>query len=286
MLFDGNEPLFPLTPEKINALVREGYIEFPDITQREIRDRSKGDVLSKSLVILQTGWFVVQCMARGVEHLPITELELVTVAFATLNFVTYLFWWNKPLNVERPFRVLLKKPMADRQTGHGERREDITDWVVWILSVVTGDEDDAVDLTMEERVPTFYAGVLSNRQRILAAFGAAIIAMIFGGIHCIAWSFTFPTLVERLLWRVSSIAITGVPFFYVALFVLFSIFDHFRVDPSEQMREIIFISMFPSTLLFYVVARLMLLAQAFVTLRSLPSGVFQTVHWTNSIPHL
>ena len=122
MLYDGEIPLHPLTPEKINDLVGEGYIDFPDITQKEIKDRSKGDVLSKSLVILQTGWFVVQCIARAIEHLPVTELELVTVAFATLNFVTYVFWWNKPLNVQQSFRVLIKKPIVDRQNRPRERQ--------------------------------------------------------------------------------------------------------------------------------------------------------------------
>jgi len=122
MLYDGEIPLHPLTPEKINDLVGEGYIDFPDITEKEIKDRSKGDVLSKSLVILQTGWFVVQCIARAIEHLPVTELELVTVAFATLNFVTYVFWWNKPLNVQQSFRVLIKKPIVDRQNRPRERQ--------------------------------------------------------------------------------------------------------------------------------------------------------------------
>jgi hypothetical protein len=36
-----------------------------DITEKEIKDRSKGDILSKGFAILQTGWFVLQCIARG-----------------------------------------------------------------------------------------------------------------------------------------------------------------------------------------------------------------------------
>ncbi|KAI9459826.1 hypothetical protein F5148DRAFT_961686, partial [Russula earlei] len=51
----------------------------------------------KSLVVLQTGWFVTQCIARGAQDPSITELELVTVAFASLNFVMCLLWWDKPL---------------------------------------------------------------------------------------------------------------------------------------------------------------------------------------------
>ncbi|KAI9451575.1 hypothetical protein F5148DRAFT_961409, partial [Russula earlei] len=63
-------------------------------TKAEIKDRSKGEIVSKLLIILQTSWFVMQCIAQGVQGLPITELELVMVAFATLKFVMYLLWWD------------------------------------------------------------------------------------------------------------------------------------------------------------------------------------------------
>jgi len=284
VLYDGETPLHPLIPEKINDLVSGGHIDFPDITEKEIKDRSKGDVLSKSLVILQTGWFIVQCIARAVDHLPVTELELVTVAFATLNFVTYVFWWNKPLNVKQPYRVLLKKPVGDGQNRPREREMGIVRWVVWISSVVLGDEDGRVDLTTEKRVPTFYAGDLTTRQRNLSASGAGVIAMIFGGIHCIAWSFSFPTLAEKILWRVSSIAIIGVPFYFLVLFGLFGIFEYFDIDITDVMAAILVVTMLLA-LPLYVAARLVLLVQAFTTLRSLPSEAFQTVHWTTFIPH-
>ncbi|KAI9464834.1 hypothetical protein F5148DRAFT_947914, partial [Russula earlei] len=78
---------------------------FPRVAKEEIEDKSKGDVISKTLVILQTGRFVVQCIARGVQGLPVTDRELVTVAFATLNFVMCMVWWGKPLNVQRGVRV-------------------------------------------------------------------------------------------------------------------------------------------------------------------------------------
>ncbi|TFK58018.1 hypothetical protein BDN72DRAFT_744767, partial [Pluteus cervinus] len=71
-------------------------LQFP---QKQVQDRSKGDFLSKGLVALQTSWFVLECIARFQQHLPITELEVVTLAFAVLNIITYGFWWDKPLNV-------------------------------------------------------------------------------------------------------------------------------------------------------------------------------------------
>jgi hypothetical protein len=101
MAYEGNRPIRVLLPEQLESYSLTGNGNFPRISKAEIEDRSKGDAISKGFVILQTGWFVTQCIARGVQGLPITELELVTVAFAALNFVVYILWWDKSLNVQR-----------------------------------------------------------------------------------------------------------------------------------------------------------------------------------------
>ena len=69
------------------------------LTEAEIKDKGKSDWLAKSLVLLQTSWFMMQCIAQAIEHLPVTHLEIMTLAYAAMNFVIYIFWWNKPLNV-------------------------------------------------------------------------------------------------------------------------------------------------------------------------------------------
>ena len=76
-----------------------------NISEEEIKDRGKADVLAKGLALLQTSWFILQCISRRIEGLPTTSLEIATIAFAALNFTTYIFWWNKPLNVGCPVRV-------------------------------------------------------------------------------------------------------------------------------------------------------------------------------------
>ena len=40
----------------------------------------------------------------------------MTLAYAAMNFVIYIFWWNKPLNVSRPVRVFPKS--EPRETQH------------------------------------------------------------------------------------------------------------------------------------------------------------------------
>ncbi len=83
-------------------------MDIPEITAVEIEDRSKGDALWKIIAILQTTWFIIQCIARGQQRLALTELELVTLALASLNEVTFAIWWHKPLGVQEPIKIYLR----------------------------------------------------------------------------------------------------------------------------------------------------------------------------------
>ncbi|KAF8656115.1 hypothetical protein AX16_002753 [Volvariella volvacea WC 439] len=77
-------------------------IRMPLISEEEIQDKAKGDFLSKLVVVMQTSWFIFQCFACYTQGLVVTELELVTLAFATINIITYILWWNKPLSAAYP----------------------------------------------------------------------------------------------------------------------------------------------------------------------------------------
>jgi len=108
-----------LSAQRFRELESSGLIEFPTITKREIQDRSKGDGLSKIIAAFQTSWFVLQCIVRGAQGLAITELELVTLALASLNVVTLWFWRDKPLDVRVQVPVKLRPEFED-QTGPTE----------------------------------------------------------------------------------------------------------------------------------------------------------------------
>ncbi|TFK60457.1 hypothetical protein BDN72DRAFT_726550, partial [Pluteus cervinus] len=99
---EGNKQV--IFPSTLIQFMKEGRINLKGLrlSKDDINDRSKGDLLSKGFVILQTTWFVLECITRWATHLPLTELEVVTLAYATLNIVTYGFWLHKPLNVNRP----------------------------------------------------------------------------------------------------------------------------------------------------------------------------------------
>jgi len=242
MEYDGNRPIRVLLPDQLESYSLTGNGDFPRISKADIEDKSKGDAISKALVVLQTSWFVTQCIARGVQGLPITELEIVTVAFSAFNFVIYLIWWDKPLNVRRGVRVYKKRttehPVDD---GHVEVAPGI--WVVlqdalsdlaaavvhgptpslgdempWLFRVVIWCftkpyqiilGPDATTESDGKRVNSFYPSDWDDTGSATSVVLA--VASGFGGIHCIGWSFAFPASTEQTLWHVSSIMITVVP---------------------------------------------------------------------------
>jgi hypothetical protein len=94
---------------ELESLSEGGKIEWPLITEAEIQDRSKGDYLSKAIVLVQTSWFIAQCIVRAVYRLEVTELEVATLAYAVLTGFTYYLWWKKPLDVRCSIPVYLLK---------------------------------------------------------------------------------------------------------------------------------------------------------------------------------
>jgi len=57
---------------------------------------------------LQAIWFCVQCILRGFQGLPITLLELNTLAHSICALVVYVLWWRKPLDVDRPYCIPIR----------------------------------------------------------------------------------------------------------------------------------------------------------------------------------
>ena len=80
-------------------------IDFSTITEGVIRDKSKGDGIGKTLVLLQASWFVAQCIDRAMRHLPVTRVEMATLGHTAFMSSIYVFWWNKPVDVRYPITL-------------------------------------------------------------------------------------------------------------------------------------------------------------------------------------
>jgi hypothetical protein len=101
---------FTITPRGILVLAELDLI--PDIPLKRITVRSRADQLAKALVCFQAAWMVVQTIARRFAGLPITLLELNTLAHVMCAVILYVAWWDKPQNVNEPLEIHLEPSVA------------------------------------------------------------------------------------------------------------------------------------------------------------------------------
>lgn len=123
---EANE-LYFVTRGGIQLLLKEsgtGREEVPNISEEEIRSKSRANGVAKSLVCIQTLWFITQCITRCklnrqnfqpavpivmltdtralAQHIPISLLELNTFGHAVCALMIYFLWWDKPFDVDYP----------------------------------------------------------------------------------------------------------------------------------------------------------------------------------------
>jgi hypothetical protein len=79
--------------------------------KKKLEDKGKAGALVKTLAILQILWLVIQCGARLAQHLPLTTLEISTLAYVPCTILIYYLWWDKPYEINTPtyLNITLKK---------------------------------------------------------------------------------------------------------------------------------------------------------------------------------
>ncbi|KDQ58857.1 hypothetical protein JAAARDRAFT_715045 [Jaapia argillacea MUCL 33604] len=281
-------------------------IEFPQITEGEIQDKSKAGTISNLLIILQTSWFVLQCLARWYQHLAVTELEIITLAFTVVNFLTYFLWWSKPADVcyPHPIRSIVDTTdddsEGDEEMGNDdsesdeEMGNDNAEHDEEMGNVAGRDPRDnsgfvswSSQMWQQTRVPTFYAGAFSDQEKVIIPCVFALVATGFGAIHFLAWSLQFPSLSQQRVWRYSAVIITATPCCEITCAIALQALQDikgmylWRVLLSAATGIIS-----ASATGTYLVLRVYLLYLSVTSLRSLPPGAYEAVDWTKFIPHV
>jgi hypothetical protein len=148
-------------------------------------------------------------------------------------------------------------------------------------------------------VPAFYSP--ETNASLLSFFVIfPIFGLVFGGLHCLCWNFAYPSQAERAIWRAASLAIT-VPFL-ASVLLIFSLTTIYLtieslIDVNDGimgkltgiiMDTIRYTGFVLGCLLafIYVLARIILLVEALVLLRSQPADAFRDVDWTKILPHV
>ena len=314
MLYDNGVPTQVLGIQDLERLESEEKIDWPSILAQDIEDKSKGDFVSKGFAVLQTTWFIVRCIARGVVRLNLTQLELVTLAFAVLNVVLYTLWWHKPLGVVRPIPVHLRHPTISGTSleppsspssqrfpafacspAHLCTKLQIIGWFALMclfnMFRIIGSSifdmwgcDTLPDNPTQLSVPTFYAPASAGNREYASGIGF-LVSLLFGGIHCVAWSFGFPSVPEEYLWKISAVAITVIP---LTLFLQGLIFLMFGTPESTTLSALYLFIFIKAWFLIvgYCTSRIALLVLPLLALHSLPPESLLDIQWISYIPHI
>ncbi|KAG2040481.1 hypothetical protein BDR03DRAFT_948893 [Suillus americanus] len=280
MLYVDKTPYHTLQPDEVLKLIRAGCIDAPTITAKRIHDKSKGNAISKGLVMLQMTWFIMQLITRAIYHLETTQLEVGTLAFAVLNFLTYAAWWNKPLDVQCPYPVYWKSAESRPEDHINIPEMGALTWFQNLLYDLVGISD--IPTSRKLRVPTFDGSIeLKDSDGSVLWIAAFLMASMFGGIHCMAWFFAFPTYQDQVLWRMSAVAITCTP--WSGLYVVSIVMMVSHASITEPINGLIMLIICP---MVYIIGRAVLLVLMFTTLRNLPPDAYTAVLWTSLMPHL
>ena len=267
----------------------EGTIEIPTITEGEIRDKSKGDDIAKTITLVQTLWFAIQAANRVAQGLTVTEFELTTLGHVVLNIFIFWCWWKKPLNVDYSVDLPPKRDEkgVDATPGEGDEQP-----VEPSEMHATSNGKDAesqwpvpgLPLAIRTRMGAYIWDVITDGNSLKRSWRGffliicfSIISGIFGAVHCIAWNSVFPSHVYRTIWRVSALIVTVIPGIICTLYILGS---------ESEVRDTLRSPLVVPLLVVYSLARMCLLVIALIALRTLPYKAYVVPSWSRYIPHI
>lgn len=267
------------------TLMRTGLIkQLPRISEDEIKDRSKEDLVVKLLALGQVLWLFIQLIDRKVSGLPSTQLEIAVLSFAVCTFLTYLLWLRKPKDIKIPTEVLTTRRLS---------REDRCR-LLWLNSYGFF-ENSLLETGTHKPSPTIPNDIYNREAQLFRInipdptdpdltrgwgmtyedAGFTLGAVVFGACHCIAWNFDFPTPIEQTLWRATSVFTAAImPLYYLGWYGLAVL--HFSGKATVILASI--------TYTLYIICRLYIIAEVFRSLFYLPPEAFLAT-WSSLVPH-
>ncbi|OGM41833.1 hypothetical protein ABOM_009649 [Aspergillus bombycis] len=300
---------------KIRRLIQDGTLQKHHFDQSVIEDKGNANTISKLLVAVQISWMVIQAVGRKLSGLPVTLLEAHVLIQILYSIVAYCCWWAKPLDINRPIPLpldsadLMGHDLTQPTTNHARDLPFFTEyyehggWVYMFFRAA-------------------YSVLKYLRRRI--ELWASILAITNGGLHLCVWNNYFPTPAERIIWRMSGIGLGIFPTivyfvmswneefdsFFIKMWyrmrfekrsrvgmmlrswsMLWELYHESVYDHSSNRRVPIWLRYFLLgvsiiAMILYVACIFFLTIEAFISMRSLPSGAYRQPRWTGIFPHV
>jgi len=113
------------------------------------------------------------------------------------------------------------------------------------------------------------------------------LSIIYGGLHLLAWTYHFPSEVESIMWLSSCmLAIAYIP--KIMGFVVLTARISANMPKTKRAKPLRWLLSFLGMLftIIYFASRIFIVAESFISLRSVPIGAYLMPRWLNMIPHL
>jgi hypothetical protein len=268
--------LWVLNTQQLFLARKFGIIKcLPRVSMEEIDDKNKGDSAVKLLALFEAAWLILQLIVREVRHLPSTQLEIMTLAFAGSTFVIYILLWYKPQDAMVPIYITADNDPTRKQLQDIAQKRSANTFgfqfskgraPFWI-------PDNSVHGT----------GHLYRDFYLDLGVGAG--AVLFGALHLLSWNQHFPTPTERLIWRVCLCLAVGIPPLFLVMSWTTIRITHLKLRWAFWCNVFVLLLAYILLPLVYILARGFVLVEVFRTLAFLPAETFVAT-FTAEIPHL
>jgi hypothetical protein len=172
---------------------------------------------------------------------------------------------------------------------------------------------DTSNITLKAEISDWSQAIKGSKwcSAQVLTIGGTILSLIYAGCHATAWNSHFPSFTERYLWRGACIVIAaGGPTFlvsnaihhivkakdYALNYYFFRELRKSHPFPCGLPRYIFYrlpkymhmvVDCFRyACMILYTLARIFIIVEAFISIRSLPAGAYDSVDWIEMLPHV
>ena len=154
------------------------------------------------------------------------------------------------------------------------------------LAPVPNDSVHKAEMRNTETIVNVVRAIGNNGESLLLSLGLILGGTVFGGLHCLAWDFHFPTPYESTIWKVCAVLTSVLPLLSIVPACLWM-----RLNPwgnasraPRAVRVTIGASIVLIFLVLYVLARLFLMVECFRSLLFFPTEALIDT-WSGSLLH-
>ena len=238
------------------------------VKDADINDHAKSNILAKFIACGQAIWLVTQVLTRLYQHQAVSLLEVSTTAYAACALTAYIAWWKKPQNAILP--VMIPCTAEEFPDGNIEG------------SMYHGEKDLGEYFWAGQH----WLGQREGEEGGVFSVVLVVCSVVFGAIHLASWNIKLPSNIEQWLWRTSALYCCTVIYIVTLVACLSSIckqmFSISKFTDAEIDHYILAFILGP----LYVIMRLFMIVEVFLSLRALPRSAYEEVQWSSFLPHI